>query len=127
MAQKMTLAAYLVQRGKKAKALTKIEADVFGIPYPLLAGWPRRHGAMEITEEMIERIAAQVAVASQSGDREARRSGQRATAALAPSTPTSTPRSQCAAAAPIERISPIPGFVLRQARRYRRSKSVPWS
>ena len=127
MAQKMTLAAYLVQRGKKAKALTKIEADVFGIPYPLLAGWPRRHGAMEITQEMIEQIEAQVAVASQSVDREVRRSGKRAIAALTPPAPASTPRPPRAAAAPAERLSPIPGFVLRQPRRCRARRSAPWA
>ncbi|MBD8531522.1 MULTISPECIES: hypothetical protein [unclassified Massilia] len=123
----MTLTAYLVQRGKKAKALTKIEADVFGIPYPLLAGWPRRHGSMEITEEMVERVATQVALASQSADKAVRRSVKRVTAAPASSTMANSPKSACPTAGAAERLSPIPGFVLRQARRYRSRRSAPWA
>lgn len=129
MAQKMTLTAYLAQRGKKAKALTKIEAGVFGIPYPLLAGWPRRHGAMEITEAMLGQVEALASEAAQSTDRKVRRSANRAAAVSAPAT-KGEPRQGLAspqAVAIMERPSVIPGFVLRQARRYRGRKQPPWA
>jgi hypothetical protein len=130
MAQKVTLSAYLEQRGKKAKALTKIEAGVFGIPYPLLAGWPRRHGGMEITDAMIERVEVLASAAAQSTDRNARQGGKRATAAVT----TPAPKGECQQglrppqmAVAIDRPSTIPGFVLRQARRYRARKQPPWT
>jgi hypothetical protein len=133
MAQKMTLSAYLVGRGKKAKALTKIEADVFGIPYPLLAGWPRRHGAMEITEEMIEEVGARAAAANESVDKKARRNAKRASAALPTSglgvdhaetspTPGKPPAQPKPTAAPL-----FPGFILQPGRRHRARKPAPWS
>ena len=37
-------------------ALRKSEARIFGIPYPLQAGWVDAHGSIEITEEMRERL-----------------------------------------------------------------------
>jgi hypothetical protein len=58
MSQKLTLAVYLEQKGQKAKALKRVEAEAFGIPYPLQAGWPGRHGHMEVTRQMLEQIAA---------------------------------------------------------------------
>lgn len=132
MAQEMTLSVYLQQRGKKAKALTRIEAEVFGIPFPLLAGWPRRHGAMVVTEEMIERIGAAAIEASRSENLAARRSGQRAAAALpsAPgagvannaATPCLMPAAQRAAVAPS-----FPGFALRPAKRNRGRLGSPWT
>lgn len=57
MSQKLTLAVYLDQKGQKAKALKRVEAEAFGIPYPLQAGWPGRHGGMEVTPQMLEQIA----------------------------------------------------------------------
>jgi hypothetical protein len=57
MSQKLTLAVYLEQKGQKAKALKRVEAEAFGIPYPLQAGWPGRHGDMEVTPQMLEQIA----------------------------------------------------------------------
>jgi hypothetical protein len=57
MSQKLTLAVYLEQKGQKAKALKRVEAEAFGIPYPLQAGWPGRHGDMEVTPHMLEQIA----------------------------------------------------------------------
>jgi hypothetical protein len=57
MSQKLTLAVYLEQKGQKAKALKRVEAEAFGIPYPLQAGWPGRHGDMEVTPQMLEHIA----------------------------------------------------------------------
>jgi len=57
MSQKLTLAVYLEQKGQKAKALKRVEAETFGIPYPLQAGWPGRYGEMEVTPQMLEQIA----------------------------------------------------------------------
>jgi hypothetical protein len=57
MSQKLTLTVYLEQKGQKAKALKRVEAEAFGISYPLQAGWPGRHGEMEVTPQMLEQIA----------------------------------------------------------------------
>lgn len=120
---KMTLTAYLAQRGTKAKALTKGEADLLGIPYPLRSGWPRRHGAMEIDQAMVEQLTVHAEAARQVAEEKARR----ATAKVASPDPASQSALQFTAAAPKERVSPVPGFVLRQARRYRSRKSAPWA
>ena len=53
----MTLSEYLAARGK-SKALTKIEALAFGVPYPLVNGWPRRHGSTVITPAMLAQLRA---------------------------------------------------------------------
>lgn len=124
MAQEMTLSVYLQQRGKKAKALTRIEAEVFGIPFPLLAGWPRRHGAMVITAEMIERIDAHAAAASHSAGPVPRRSRKRiATTTASPAKPVvaASRDPRCAAIAPS-----FPGFALRLPKRHRARESAPW-
>lgn len=55
----MTLSEYLAARGK-SKALTKIEALAFGVPYPLVNGWPRRHGSTVITPAMLAQLRATV-------------------------------------------------------------------
>jgi len=118
---KITLTAYLAQRGTKAKALTKGEADLLGIPYPLRSGWPRRHGAMEIDEGMVEQLAAHAEAARQVVEEKARR----ATVKVASPHSESQQPLQFTAALARERASPVPGFVLRQARRYRNSRSLP--
>jgi hypothetical protein len=59
---KMTLSSYLARRGT-CKALTGIEAQVFGVPFPLVAGWAQRHGAVEITLVMIEQLRAKIGAA----------------------------------------------------------------
>jgi hypothetical protein len=122
MAQKMTLAAYLVQRGKKAKALTKGEAELLGIPYPLRAGWPRRHGAIEIEEGMLEQLAACGRAAQQTLEEKKRRAQVKAVrVTLAGQMPLQV------ATTPAVRVSPVAGFVLRQARRYRTRRPAPWA
>lgn len=55
MSQKLTLARYLELRGE-TKALTRIEALAFGVPYPLIAGWPSIYGGAEISAEMLRSI-----------------------------------------------------------------------
>lgn len=57
MTEKMTLARYLDARGK-VRVLTRIEAEAFGVPYPLVRGWVERHGATVITDGMLDRIRA---------------------------------------------------------------------
>jgi hypothetical protein len=106
MSENLTLSSYLEKRGKQAKALTRGEAEAFGIPYPLQTGWPRRHGEMEITPTMIADAAFRVAIAKQ----EARDRAKHA--------PTKTQASHAKA-------SPIPGFALRQAKRYQPRNSTP--
>jgi hypothetical protein len=72
MGEKLTLARYLRGRGE-VKALTHIEAQAFGVPYPLQPGWPARHGAIEITEGMIDDLKARILTAKESTASKARR------------------------------------------------------
>ena len=65
MSQKLTLAVYLQGRGE-VKSLTRIEAEAFGVPYPLVSGWPARHGNVEITASMLEDLAQRIAGARRS-------------------------------------------------------------
>jgi hypothetical protein len=72
MSQKLTLAVYLQGRGE-VKSLTRIEAEAFGVPYPLVSGWPARHGDMEVTRVMLEDLAHRIACARRSTASKARR------------------------------------------------------
>lgn len=124
MPEKLTLSVYLVQRGKKAKALTKIEALVFGIPFPLQAGWPRRYGAVEITRDMVVEVERRVELKGLSAEKAPRQSAKRTVVSNAKrksAPPAAGP------ALPVSRINPalFPGFVLRHAKRYRSRKSAP--
>lgn len=112
----MTLTVYLAQRGKKAKALTKGEADLLGIPYPLRAGWPRRHGAMEIEEELLAQLVTCAETARQASEDKTRRSQVKVERGGARS-PQPVPAE----------LASFPGFVLRQARRYRARSLAPWA
>jgi hypothetical protein len=123
MAQKMTLTGYLAQRGTKAKALTKGEAALLGIPYPLRAGWPRRHGAMEIDEMMLEQLAVCAEVARQASEGRMRHNQVKTRRSILVDAPT--PK---ASEAPVRILmSAVPGFVLRRARRFRARNSAPWA
>jgi hypothetical protein len=108
MPEKLTLSAYLAKRGKKAKALKRGEAEAFGIPWPLQAGWPWRYGAMEITPEMIADAESRI--------REAKSKPK--VAPVATEVPMSMPH--------VTRPEFF-GFVLRQARRYRVRRPAPWA
>jgi hypothetical protein len=122
MAQKTTLTSYLAKRGVKAKALTRGEAELLGIPYPLQCGWPRKYGGMEIDESLLERLAVHAEAARQAAEEKARRSRTQAQA------PTAMPvqdQLQLAVSPPRTRVSPVAGFVLRQARRYRSRSLAP--
>jgi len=112
MSQKLTLAVYLEQKGQKAKALKRVEAEAFGIPYPLQAGWPGRHSDMEITPEMLVHIATTPRTNSRS-------------AAASPGGSQFLVDILCGygvsdvPAAHETRSSSFPGFALRRSRRYR--------
>lgn len=69
----ITLSAYLETRGKKAKALTRGEADLLRIPFPLQNGWPRKYGPMLLTDEMVERLVACKVAAEKEAAKRARR------------------------------------------------------
>lgn len=128
MPEKLTLAVYLERRGA-VKALTRIEAEVFGVPYPLVKGWAHRHGACEITQAMLDQLQEKISRARSSTAEKAQR-GLDGVEGVPPA-PVAVPQLCSAAArAEIERVkklSPVPGFVLRLARRYRSRKSTPWA
>ena len=62
---KITISEYLAKRGP-VKALTAIEARTFGIEYPLVQGWARRHGRQVITQAMIDQLRASIATVNKS-------------------------------------------------------------
>ncbi|TQK10203.1 hypothetical protein [Herbaspirillum sp. SJZ107] len=133
MSEKITLTRYLQGRGE-VKALTHIEALAFGVPYPLQPGWPRKYGPIEITEAMLDDLRARIATAKGSTASKAQRGldglmraqeeTKPAPAAAQVRPVTAAPRA--VPALPM-RSSPVPGFVPRLARRYRKSKSAPWA
>jgi hypothetical protein len=118
MSQKLTLAVYLEQKGQKAKALKRVEAEAFGIPYPLQAGWPGRHGEMEVTPQMLEQIATTP-----------RAKGRPATPAPQDDEGLQNPRPDCDIneGRQVEAMRPsrFTGFVVRPALRYRARRPAP--
>jgi len=128
MPEKLTLAVYLERRGA-VKALTRIEAEVFGVQYPLVKGWAHRHGADEITQAMLDQLQEKIGRARSSTAEKAQRGldGVEGVPPAPASTPQLDSQARCAKLAPVEKLSPVPGFVLRQARRYRPRKSTPWT
>ena len=119
MAKKMTLSGYLAQRGTKAKALTRGEASLLGIPYPLQAGWPRRYSAVEIDEALLEQLEACAKVARRTAEQKVQRallkraSGPAARQFTLPATNSPV----------VARV--VSGFVLRKAKRYRERGPAP--
>lgn len=116
MAQKLTLTEYLRRRGA-IKALTRIEAEAFGIPWPLQSGWPAKFAGMEITTEMLVDLQGRMASAKQSTVKKARR-GLSGVAETVPIAEASAPSRR----ASLERCSSVPDFVLRTPRRVRLAK-----
>lgn len=123
MSQKLTLARYLEGRGS-VKSLTRIEAEAFGVPYPLVSGWPSRHGDMEISQAMLEDLAQRIGCARRStaskalrgldgagGPDPADRQGNRDV--------SPAPAPHPVPAQHIEAAPSFPGFVLRPAKRVR--------
>lgn len=130
MGEKLTLTRYLQGRGE-VKALTHIEAQAFGVPYPLQPGWPAKYGAMEITVAMIEDLKARILTAKESTASKARR-GLDGIGDAVPVRDQATCQSAVAQALPVQpRTLPItsslfPGFVLRRPKRCRSRSSAPW-
>jgi len=118
MSQKLTLARYLEGRGE-VKSLTRIEAEAFGVPYPLVSGWPARFGAVEITTAMLEDLAARITTARQSTATKARRGLEGVEGRASQGSEQAEPIqaadhvSRCPSPARV-----LQGFVLRKARRY---------
>lgn len=127
MAQKLTLTGYL--KGRGSKALTRIEAEVFGIPYPLRSGWPAEHAELEITSEMLEQLSDRISTARQSTASKARRGLCGVTEAPPQADQATTlggiaqPKRSAPPAGPAA-MARFPGFVLRMPRRLRRP--APW-
>jgi hypothetical protein len=117
MSQKLTIAVYLKGRGE-VKSLTRIEAEAFGIPYPLVSGWPARYGNVEITKVMLADLMARVARASRSTANKARRGltgiDNRLQIAQSEVVLAQLGSSQEQSLAPIHAVH---GFVLRRPRR----------
>lgn len=118
----MTLTAYLAQRGVKAKALTRGEATLLGIAYPLQKGWARKHGRMEIEDGMRAKLVAYAEAARQVAEEKARE--KRSRSHTAPPAGVQLELVSVPARIP---TSLVPGFAPRLARRYRKSKSAPWA
>jgi hypothetical protein len=116
--QKMTLTAYLAQRGTKAKALTKVEADLLGIPYPLPRGWPRKYGAKSIDEVLFSKLMAHAKAARRVAETRGR--SKKANHYADVCKKNQLPLIIMAAR---KQMSSIPGFVLRCPRRHSR-KSI---
>jgi hypothetical protein len=95
-----------------------VEAEAFGIPYPLQAGWPSRHSDMEITAEMLDHIATTPSTNSRSTK-----------ASLAGSQPLVDIICSYGVSDVLvtkeARQSSFPGFHLRPARRYRAMNRAP--
>lgn len=131
MGEKLTLSRYLQGRGE-VKALTHIEAQSFGVPYPLQPGWPAKYGATEITEAMIEDLKARILTAKESTASKARR-GLEGIGDAMPVRDQSARPSAAVAAPPVQaRALPImsalfPSFVLRRPKRYRSRRSASWT
>ncbi|WP_314435854.1 hypothetical protein [Massilia timonae] len=118
MSQKLTLARYLEGRGS-VKSLTRIEAEAFGVPYPLVSGWPARYGPTEITSSMLDDLASRVEHARRSTANKARR-GLEGVERVAPLIASRIEKVQRVEAVPqpAEVVRVRHGFVLRRARRY---------
>ena len=52
----MTLASYLGSRGVGVKALSKKEAKLLGIPYPLRKGWADKHSKLRIDDALLHKL-----------------------------------------------------------------------
>jgi hypothetical protein len=118
MSQKLTLAVYLEGRGA-VKSLTKIEAEAFGVPYPLVSGWPARYREVEITNAMLEDLTTRVTGARRSTASKARRGLQgveQGTRYVV--TPDKPPQASTAALEEKKVSKAVNGFVVRKARRY---------
>lgn len=116
----ITISEYLAKRGP-VKALTTIEAQAFGIEYPLVQGWARRHGRQVITQTMIDQLRASIDAANKSTAAKARRALD---GALGLPVVAVTREARVTVALPTRapRVTQFPGFVVRP----RGTAGVPW-
>jgi hypothetical protein len=118
---KITINEYLAKRGP-VKALTTIEAQAFGIEYPLVQGWARRHGRQVITQAMIDQLRASIEAANKSTAAKARRALDGALG-LPVAAVTREPRVKVASPTrEARRSSMFPGFAVRP----RGAAGLPW-
>lgn len=119
MPEKLTLAVYLERRGA-VKALTRIEAEVFRVPYPLVKGWAHRHGADEITQAMLGELQEKIGRAKSSTAAKAQRglNGLEGISKNYVSTQESPGQDKVAEILSVGAFV-ASGFVVRRARRYR--------
>jgi hypothetical protein len=110
---KITLGEYLAKRGT-CPALTRLEADIFGVPYPLMNGWPTRHGKLEITADMVAELRAAIGCASTSTTAKAKKALDSVMGV------PSAPRTRKKAEPRV--VAAFPDFALRS----RGSPGLPW-
>ena len=116
----MTLTEYLKARGT-CKALTRIEAESFGVPYPLVSGWPVKFGGIEITLKMIERLRIRIGGAKESTASKARAALDAVFGDGVPAVRKSTPQ---AAPKPVRALPAVfHGFRLRSTQA---ASDLPW-
>lgn len=72
----MNLSDYLKNRGVQAFTLSRNEAEILGIDWPLKSGWPHRHGDMEISAEQLDKLRTAL-VACRSGQNKVERKARR--------------------------------------------------
>lgn len=128
MSQKLTLARYLEGRGS-VKSLTRIEAEAFGVPYPLVSGWPARHGDMEITQDMLEDLSQRIACARRSTAYKALRgldgTGESRVATQVAVFETTSMQRPSSKLTPSGVMAPsFPGFAVRPAKRSRARREL---
>lgn len=58
----MKFMEYIKARGIASHSLTSVEANVFGVPYPLINGWCHVHADLEITNAMIQELRHRIAM-----------------------------------------------------------------
>jgi len=88
----------------------------------LQGGWPRKYGGIEIDDGLLKQMRAYAESARVAGEKKVRL-GQ-----VEPSAPAPVSVQLPLVSTPVRVVvSPVPGFVLRQARRYRSRKPAPWA
>lgn len=124
MPEKLTLAVYLERRGA-VKALTRIEAEVFGVQYPLVKGWAHRHGTDEITQAMLDQLQEKIGRARSSTAQKAMRGYEGATQHSPDSNVANQEGASRAKVVKPNSLNALvfPGFVARLAKRTRMLRS----
>jgi hypothetical protein len=118
MSQKLTLSVYLKRRGE-VKSLTRIEAEAFGVPYPLISGWPTRFGEQEITARMLQDLMSRIVNAKKSTANKARKALD-GVSGWQTSWSSDGPETSAPALCNLNsagQVSAFPGFIRRPARR----------